>query len=1290
MKIRNFAAISVLVFGTIAANDVAPSTSELEAMYDKAYRAFDAGNYTEALKQLDAIDTRKPDLAASQNLRGVVYMRQGLYDKAEAALSEARGLDPKFWNARFNLAEIPFLKKDWADARKRFQELLTSNAAELQGEAAQLIQYKILLTYLLEGNDTMVDSILAKFELSPDTPAVHYANAAISLQGQNIPDAKNWMSAAEKNFSPQLNKLFAESLYEIGWLKKQPGQQRPAVQLLSAEERASKTKVVAKTAFEKGLQAYEQRDFDSAARLTEQADTAEPNQPQVLNLRGAILLEQQKYDEAERFFKQALKADPKFREAQFNLADVPFRNKDYAESRDRFQALLKQTPGGDKNQAAQLINFRIFLTYLLEGKDSRAQKLMDQFQFSGDTPALYYAEAAWEFKHDNADKANDWITSARKIYPSASNAQYAAGFYDLGWLKNAMAVSSPSPTASVNGAAVASTQTESSVPAIEPSPIPGVEVKTEEGTQLALAQTPLASPKASEAVVNPTPAEVIVSNAKATGTSARPEDLPAAPTAAGISVESPSASATPSPATALATAAPASTPAIAVTPEVAVVTAPIVASTPEASSPTPAPAATIAAPAVAATAAPELAAVTPAQQPVIEPAASAAPVVTAAMSATPATILPAAKVPQFTPVPTFVERIGAFTGQRPLLVWILGLSGLGLLVSVVVMEIRRRIGTTQIGHRPATVTGPPLHDNETTEETLASQIQKRFVGGPRQISVQLKASEPSFRRAVIPVAKRTSERTAPSLEPGTATVNGRGGERAYVDFGQSSLGPVIEQVPANGEKEITPEVAASASPVHDEPALEQAEPGPVAAIAEDTFPPEPIYEGEASEPVEAPVSVLGMRVDKPTTAETAARSEIEEQISTQEWSPEPEPERIEQEQSVPYQIAITAEEPFQSEAVQEPEIAEVAGAGGAITEDTFPVEPVCEGEASEPVEGPASVLKMGVNEPASAETAAPSEIEKQISAQEWSPQPEPDPIGQGQPVPYQTVITAEEQAQIAGSEDPEIPTAAEIAGVSGAIAGISALPEASEIPRISDEERFAPQPTPIEPMPETLQTPTAPVIRTSGAPTQPANTAPAPQAAAGSMHTAVQITLSCEIASMQLTPTFKMGALQLRPISKVVTMRLASSPQQQQAAMNLQANFEIAKIQSVPGSLGQLRLHPSQQQRPATTATPSFNISGMQLMSGFDSAPLQLTPSQQTKTSVHLTAAFQITSVEFSPGFEVAGIILNSSSKTVAVQLPGASASSVENAPMFEITNVQMGSNGEIAMLQLNPVAKRA
>jgi len=265
----------------------------------------------------------------------------------------------------------------------------------------------------------------------------------------------------------------------------------------------------------------------------------------------------------------------------------------------------------------------------------------------------------------------------------------------------------------------------------------------------------------------------------------------------------------------------------------------------------------------------------------------------------------------------------------------------------------------------------------------------------------------------------------------------------------------------------------------------------------------------------------------------------------------------------------------------------------------------------------------------------------------------------------------------------------EIAGVSRAIAGISTLPEVPEIQVPTDVEDLVSQPTTIETMPETLQTPTAPVIRTSGGSTQPAHTAPVPQAAAGGMHTAVQITLSCEIASMQLTPAFKMGALQLRPISKIVTMRLASSAQQQ-APMNLQVNFEISKVQAAQGSLGQMRLSPSQQQKPATLASSSLNISGLQLVSGFEAAPLQLTPSHQAQASVHLTAAFQITSVEFSPTLEIAALLLNSTSKTVAVQLPGAGATSLENAPIFEITNVQMASNGEIAMLQLNPAgAKR-
>ena len=445
MKIRKLAAITFVVLSSFAATSVAPSKSELESMYDKAFREFDANRFDDALKDLDAIDARQPDLAESRNLRGVILMRQASYDRAEAALKKAVEIEPKFWNARFNLAEIPFLRKDWPEARNRFQALLSDSGSELQGEAEQLIQYKILLTYLLDGKENMVDSILDKFELSKESPASSYAKAAISLHHQNIKEGKQWITAADKTFAAKLNKLFVESFYEIGWLQKPTGESRPALELVSTAERAARTQADTRSKYEQAKRAFQQRDFNSALKFLDEVDAATPNQAASFNLHGEILMEQKKFDEAEAVFQKAFKADPKFREAQYNLAQILFKKQEYGKSRDRLEALFADTPGGDKNQAPQLIQFKIFMTLLLEGKDNRAEKMMDQFEFTVDTPALYYAQAAWKFKHNNPDKGNDWVASARKIYSPALNIVFADSFYDLGWLQAPGSTGSPVP-----------------------------------------------------------------------------------------------------------------------------------------------------------------------------------------------------------------------------------------------------------------------------------------------------------------------------------------------------------------------------------------------------------------------------------------------------------------------------------------------------------------------------------------------------------------------------------------------------------------------------------------------------------------------------------------------------------------------------------------------------------------------------------------------------------------------------------------------------------------------------
>src|SRR5438270_4088974 len=117
------------------------------------------------------------------------------------------------------------------------------------------------------------------------------------------------MAQTEKSFSPALNKLFAESLYEVGWLQKQAGQTRAALELNSASDRAAKSKAFARSRVEQARQAYQQRDFATARKFIDEADAAEANQAATINLRGEILLEQKQFEQAEVEFKKALKVD---------------------------------------------------------------------------------------------------------------------------------------------------------------------------------------------------------------------------------------------------------------------------------------------------------------------------------------------------------------------------------------------------------------------------------------------------------------------------------------------------------------------------------------------------------------------------------------------------------------------------------------------------------------------------------------------------------------------------------------------------------------------------------------------------------------------------------------------------------------------------------------------------------------------------------------------------------------------------------------------------------------------
>ena len=1181
MKIRKIVAITVLVLSSFAASNVAPSKAELEVMYDKAFREFDANNFSEALKQLDAIDARQPDLAESQNLRGVILMRQGIYDKAEAALHEALRIDPKFWNARFNLAEIPFLQKNWTEARNRFQDLLSNNVSELQGDAAELIQYKILLTYLLEGKENMVDSILAKFELSPGTPAVHYANAAIALQRKNTKEARDWIAAGEKNFSPQLNKLFAESLYEIGWLEKQAGQSRAALELATPSERAAKTKAFARSRFEQAQQAFQQRDFVTARKFIDEADAADPNQTSILNLRGEILMEQKEFDLSEATFKKAIKLDPKFREAQYNLAQVPFKKKDYPKARERFENLFSQTPGGDKNQASQLIKFKIFMTLLLEGKESRAQKMMEQFQFTGDTPALYYAQAAWEFKHNNPNKAVDWITSAKKIYSPALNVVFADAFYDLGWMQSPAVAGSQAPAA--EAATVMSAPTEAS-PAIEPSPIPGTTVASTKQAKEAKQTKEMKE-------MSPAPSPAV---AGMEATTSRAESSPVIVMTPGIASRETSAAGTPAKPEDLApTPAPALSPTVETTPVAA-----------------PAPSASLSA-ATESAGEPEASAV--AQPGASVEAAQATPPTVPAASATPATALAPARIRDVSR-PGVGETLSRVVPDRQtLLVVGLVLAGLGLLAWVIVPELRRWIANVSVYRPPTPAIGLHIENgngnaNGNGAAPAARAVMKnRFVGGPRQVSLQLKASEPSLRRSVRPVGKTPVRSFAPAPAFGTGPAMPAAGAESSVqrasepEFELSPLpetpleavGPVVEQGAFAPTAETTPN--GEVSPLNLISAPERLAPD------EEWMSPAP----------SAPAFANEQALEAVTVSEVESRM-----LEIEPMAPESEPVAAEPEPMVP-EAELIAPEPEPMAAEPEP----MAPEREPIAPEN---EPIGQGQPI-PYQMPVTAMESAL---ADVPPAAP---EKNGST--------------GAP----EVARGASMSEIETLRQPETPSYA---------------------PKFVVNEPSFLQTTTRQIMPEPTQMQTAPVIRTpaTGATPQPASAMlTAVQLSFAFDIASMQLTPTFKMGALQLRPTSKIVTMRLAPaqqpqpamnlqvtfeIAKIQpaggglgTVRLLPSQQQRPqivgspsftvAGLQLVSNFEAAPVQ----------LTPSQQ--AAVMVTASFQIATVEFSPSFEIASIVLN-STSKQVAVQLAGTGTI---ENAPMFEIANLQLGPSGEIGMMQL---------------------------------------
>lgn len=182
----------------------------------EAITAFHDRDYGTAIKVLDRADLLLAPTPLSLNTRGAVAIERKDFVEGERLCRAALQQDAKFFPARFNLGEIPFVKGDYAEARRIYQEILDED------ERNELVGYRIFLTHLMEKDYETAKRLLDAMRFPSDTAAYYYAHAAWDFAHAREEKARGWIRSGDWVFPRTRNLYFADVLYDLGWMKREP------------------------------------------------------------------------------------------------------------------------------------------------------------------------------------------------------------------------------------------------------------------------------------------------------------------------------------------------------------------------------------------------------------------------------------------------------------------------------------------------------------------------------------------------------------------------------------------------------------------------------------------------------------------------------------------------------------------------------------------------------------------------------------------------------------------------------------------------------------------------------------------------------------------------------------------------------------------------------------------------------------------------------------------------------------------------------------------------------------
>jgi len=191
-------------------SSIRAGTAYIELIRD-ASDAFVRRDFPTAEKKLDEADKIKPDLFDSICLRASIFAEKKDFAKAEQYYEKALAIQPNSFLPKFNLAELLLMQKKFAEAQAAFELLMVS------GLPKELVDFKILLAVLGQGNDAKARELLNHIKFPGDTAAYYFANASWEFAHGNKDKAKELIQAGDAIFGQSRNYPFHDSMADMGW-----------------------------------------------------------------------------------------------------------------------------------------------------------------------------------------------------------------------------------------------------------------------------------------------------------------------------------------------------------------------------------------------------------------------------------------------------------------------------------------------------------------------------------------------------------------------------------------------------------------------------------------------------------------------------------------------------------------------------------------------------------------------------------------------------------------------------------------------------------------------------------------------------------------------------------------------------------------------------------------------------------------------------------------------------------------------------------------------------------------